>query len=319
MILVPARPPVADSCRAKGATVFRLTDIAAFTESGLALDFAYVEDAVPRDPFALPAKSVSTFPVPDGAAWDELRLTVRDAAIHAELRGSSREFGIEELGFGGADDRLWQLLCVFARLRGQTPARSTSVSDKDAITLRKQVSNLRQRLAAIFPMAGESIRAVHGAGAYRCIFKIGLDRRDGFPSPPERWDDCRFTELRDGRISIAVKSKEVFAARTISEETQRRTVIEAAERVGVRREDYDLRVLGIADRAGVPTAEGRLLLEFLRNGGKLNRRGDDKDLLRLAVRLRAWMGNEGDPFQFSPSRRLWSAVFECISMKGGTP
>ena len=94
---------------------------------------------------------------------------------------------------------------------------NTSVSDKDAITLRKQVSNLRQRLAAIFPIAGESIRSVHGTGAYRCIFKIGLDRRDGFPAPPERWDDCRLTELKDGRISISVKSKEVFAARTISE------------------------------------------------------------------------------------------------------
>ncbi|MCX6625707.1 MAG: hypothetical protein NTY38_32520, partial [Acidobacteria bacterium] len=143
------------------------------------------------------------------------------------------------------------------------------------------------RLAAIFPIAGDPIRSVHGTGAYRCIFSIGLDRRDGFPSPPERWDDCRFTEFKDGRISISVKSKEVFAARTISEETQRRNVFEAAERVGVRTEDYDLRVLGLADQAGIQTSEGRLLLEVLRRGGKLNRRGDDKDLLRLAS-ARGW-------------------------------
>lgn len=175
------------------------------------------------------------------------------------------------------------------------------------------MSNLRHRLATIFPIAGHSISSVHGTGAYRCIFKIGLDRRDGFQSTPDTWDDCRFTELRDGRISIAVKSTEVFAARTISEETQRRTAIEAAERVGVRTEDYDLRVLGLADQSGIPTSEGRLLVEFLRSGGKLNRRGDDKDLLRLAQRLRTWMDIDGAPFQFSPSRRLWSAVFECQS------
>ena len=28
-----------------------------------------------------------------------------------------------------------------------------------------------------------------------------MDRRDGLPLSPERWDDCRFTELKDGRIN----------------------------------------------------------------------------------------------------------------------
>lgn len=99
----------------------------------------------------------------------------------------------------------------------------------------------------------------------------------------------------------------------MSEKALRRTAIEAAERVGVRTEDYDLRLLGLADQSGIPTSEGRLLLEFLRNGGKLNRRGDDWDLLQLAQRLRKWMDIDGNPFQFSPSRRLWSAAFESVS------
>jgi hypothetical protein len=316
---VPARPPAGDSWRAKGAPILRLADVGTFTGSGLALDLAYLEDAVPRDVYAGPAKSISSFPVPEGTTWDELRLSVRDATILAELRGANREFGIDELGIGSADDRLWQLLSLFARLGGQTPARNTAVSDKDAMTLRKHVSNLRHLLATIFLISGEPIRAVHGTGAYRCIFQIGLDRRDGFPAPPDSWDGCRFTELKDGRISISVKSKEVFAARTISEETLRRTAIEAAQRDAFRSEDYDLRVLDLANDAGTATSEGRLLLEFLRNGGKLNRRGDDKELLKLAQRLRAWMGIDGDPFQFSPSRRLWSAVFECQSHRVTAP
>lgn len=55
------------------------------------------------------------------------------------------------------------------------------------------------------------------------------------------------------------------------------------------------------------------MLEFLRNGGKLMRRGDDKDILRLALRLRKWMGLEAEPFRFTHSRTLWSTLFEASS------
>lgn len=58
---------------------------------------------------------------------------------------------------------------------------------------------------------------------------------------------------------------------------------------------------------------GGVLLEFLRNGGKLQRRGDDKDMLRLAQRLRDWVGLEASPFHFTASRTLWSTDFECSS------
>ena len=91
----------------------------------------------------------------------------------------------------------------------------------------------------MFPIAGEPIRALHGKGAYRCLFKIGLDRRDGFPMRPERWEDCQFVELRDGRIQISVKSTEVFAARSRDEESQRLTAMEAGEREAMRSEEYD--------------------------------------------------------------------------------
>jgi len=112
-----------------------------------------------------------------------------------------------------------------------------------------------------------------------------------------------------------VKSKEVFAANTRDEETRRLTAIEAGERETLRSEEFDLRVLGLANDAGVPTAEGSVLLDLLRGGGKLYRRGDDKDILRLGERLRIWMGMDSGPFQFTPSRRLWTATFECASIR----
>lgn len=310
VILVPAW-----AAQQRREPVFRLSDIAAITEAGLTLDLDYIADAVPRDSYSAPAKSVTNFPVGEDAKWEELRMTLGERSIVAELRGQRREFTLEDLQFTGGEDRLWQVLCAFARLGGQTPARSTSVSGKDAATFRKQVSDLRQRLATVFPIAGEPIRAVHGKGAYRCLFQIGLERREGFPVRPDEWEDCSFGELQDGRIRISVKSKEVFAARTRSEETQRLTAIEAGERETVRSEEYDLRALGLANDSGIPTAEGSVLLDFLRNGGKQYRRGDDKDVLRLGQRLRTWMAMDSGPLQFTLSRRLWTAAFECGSLR----
>ncbi|MBI4905149.1 MAG: hypothetical protein HY820_16055 [Acidobacteria bacterium] len=310
VILVPARSP-----QQKPWPAFRLADITAITEGGLTLDMDYIADAVPRDSYAMPAKTVASFPVGDDARWEDLRITIGEGSIFAELRNEQREFSLDDLQFTGSDDRLWQLLRAFGRFGGETPARSTSVSGKDAATFRKQVSDLRQRLTTVFPIAGEPIRAVHGKGAYRCLFQIGLDRRDGFPVRPERWEDCQLLELRDGRIQISVKSKEVFAARSRDEESQRLTAIDAGERETVRSEEYDLRILGLATEAGIPTAEGAVLLEFLRSGGKIYRRGDDKDVLRFRQRLRAWMGMDSDPLQFIPNRRLWTAKFECATVR----
>jgi hypothetical protein len=258
---------------------------------------------------------VDSFPVPADATWAELRLVVREHTILARLRNEEQEFGFEDLGLSGTDDRLWQLLCALARLGGETPPRTRSVSAKDAATFRKQVSDLRQLLSTVFPIDGEPIRAVHGTGGYRCLFQISLDRADGFPVRPERWDECRFTELLDGRIAISVRTKEIFAARTVFEETARRTDLEAAERLGVRTEEYDLRALGLADQVGRPTGEGRVLLEFLRSGGKLTRRGDDKKVLRLEQWLRNWMRLEDEPFQFTSSRILWNALFDTSSRR----
>ena len=52
---------------------------------------------------------------------------------------------------------------------------------------------------------------------------------------------------------------------------------------------------------------------------EVRRADQQKPELRLAQRLRTWMGIDGDPFQFSPSRRLWSAVFECGSLRTAQP
>lgn len=310
VILVPSQAP-----SERKAPAFLLSDLASITDDRIAVDLNYLGDALPREGNITPAKTVASFPVPADATWADLHLVVREHTVVARLRNQEQEFGFEDLGVSGTDDRLWQLLCALARLGGETPPRTRSVSAKVAATFRKQVSDLRQRLSTVFPIDGEPIRAVHGTGGYRCLFQISLDRTDGFPVQPERWDDCRFAELPDGRIAISVRTKEVFAARTISEEAARRTDLEAAERSGVRTEEYTLHALGLADRTGSPTREGRVLVEFLRHNGKISRRGDDTSVLRLAKSLQDWTGLATEPFQFSLSRQIWSTIFECASCR----
>lgn len=293
-----------------------LSSLAEFSEAGLTFNLAYLADSLPHDRQAGAAKTIASFALPDRATWADLRVTIHEHSLRAEICGTTRDFGFDDLALSGPEDRLWQLLCLLARVGGQTPARSRSLSEKNAATFRKQVSDLRQLLSTVFPIDGEPIKAMRGTGGYRCVFQISLDRQDGFPVQPQRWDECRFTELRDGRIAISVRTKEVFAAKTRDGETQRLTAMEAGERDGLRSEIYDLRTLGLGSESGLPTAEGKVFVALLRAGGKLYRRGDDKDILHLGERLRLWMGVDSGPFQFAPSRRLWTATFECGTAAG---
>ena len=109
---------------------------------------------------------------------------------------------------------------------------------------------------------------------------------------------------------MGVKTKEVCAATGYSPAGAPSR--EAAERETRVWREYLLERLGLADGTR-PTAEGQVLLEFLRNGGKLDRRPDDMPLLRLGQRLREWTGAGDGPFSYSDRKSLWIALFECGS------
>ena len=57
------------------------------------------------------------------------------------------------------------------------------------------------------------------------------------------------------------------------------------------------------------------LIELVKGARRF--RPDARYQLRLALRRRTWMGIDTDPFQFSPSRWLWSAAFrgECVACR----
>ncbi len=85
VILVPAWAP-----QQRSEPVFRLADIAAITGAGLTLDLDYIADAVPRNSYSAPAKSVANFPVGEDARWEELRITVGERSIVARASGPAQ-------------------------------------------------------------------------------------------------------------------------------------------------------------------------------------------------------------------------------------
>ena len=90
--------------------------------------------------------------------------------------------------------------------------------------------------------------------------------------------------------------------------------LEAAERETRVWREYPLERLGLADGTR-PTAEGQVLLDFLRSGGKLERRPNDMPLLRLSQRMREWAGVADGSFSYSDRKSLWIALFHRASRR----
>jgi hypothetical protein len=99
---------------------------------------------------------------------------------------------------------------------------------------------------------------------------------------------------------VGVKAKEVFAASAHSPAGAPSR--EAAERETCVWREYPLERLGLADGTR-PTAEGQVLLEFLRNGGRLERRPDDLPLL-LPSTAPATASTNLPPHLIQPSRTV---------------
>lgn len=76
---------------------------------------------------------------------------------------------------------------------------------------------------------------------------------------------------------------------------------------------YSLEEIRLRTAAGKLTAEGGVLVNIVRSGGRLLRRGDDLAVLNLAKLLREWAGVEEQPFRFSEGTGSWTALFACSS------
>jgi len=250
-----------------------------------------------------------------------LVIEVGDTSLAVAAGGTRRELSFEESGFADlrqgdlAGDRALQTLRLFASRRGRFSPRKIAATGEEKTPFKKQVSVLRQRLKGLLPVEGEPIIFEKNSGEYRCAFGVFLESDIGFPTPAgAAWPDFRFEEAADGRLRVAVRTREIFQARTPSRGSDRPSS-EAAERETLLWREYPLERLGLTNSHGLPNPEGLALLALVRGEGRLERRADDMAVLRLGRRLREWTGLAGEPFRYDESKAVWIACFECASRR----
>jgi hypothetical protein len=249
--------------------------------------------------------------------WADLAIEVSDASLLVTAGGCRKELSLEDAGFmdrrqsEAVSDRPLYFLRLFAAQRGRVALTELPRETRNKLRAQKQISVLRARLQSLFAIAEEPIAFDKASGEYRCAFGIRMSADEGFPTPAgASWLDFRFEEVADGRLAVAVKSREKFCARQLQRDDDRGTT-EAAEREERLWREYTLVALGLAKDSGIPTPEGRALLECLRSEGRLKRSPEDMAVLKLGRWLRHWTGLEDDPIKYSESKKTWIADFEC--------
>jgi hypothetical protein len=310
VILVPSKLPRGELWRDSALPLFCLSEIAILQEDRLTLDVAYIEGAL-YEKRTGPLKTTGSFAVPDGAAWENLTIAVDETALRAVIGGARKMRSLEDCGFTrghGEGDMALQTLRLFAYHHGSFSTRDAPVANSEKTPFKKQVSVLRRQLRTLFPIEGEPIVHHKVSGRYQCTFRISLEGDPCFPTG-ESWLDYRFEELDAGRIRVSVKSTEILPAVSRSRDAGATRDVAVGE--ARRSAEYSLDRLGLADSGGVPTAEGQVLLAFLRGEGRLRRKPDDLALLRLSQYLRNLSGVANDPFQYSDRKGVWVTLFEC--------
>jgi hypothetical protein len=181
VILVPSKPPRHEQWKNSALPLFCLSQVAELGEGQLVLDLDYIEDALPRDRAASPAKTVRGISLPDGRQWQDLAVEVADGALVAFVGGIRTELSFDDCRFGARGDVALQALRLLAFHRGKFSPRSVARADGDKTPFKKQISLLRQRLKTIFPIEGEPIAYEKATGDYRCTFRLTLDSDPDFP------------------------------------------------------------------------------------------------------------------------------------------
>jgi hypothetical protein len=298
-------------------TVFDAKAITALTAGGLEVALDYIEDALPREGGSEKLTGIRSVALPDGTAWADLSIEVADTSLLVSAGAYEKEMSLEESGFAddrqgeSASDRPLQILRLFATRRGRIVLANLPGGESGKSRLQKQVSVLRSRLGSLFAIAESPIVLDKKSGEYRCAFNVRLRADEGFPTPAgASWLDFRIEELAGGRLAVGVKSKEAFRTRQV-QRGEGCSIPVTAEREARTWREYSAVVLGLANDSGIPTPEGRALLECLRSEGKLQRPPEDMAVLKLGRWLRRWTGVEDDPINYSESKGLWLAHFEC--------
>jgi hypothetical protein len=321
VIRVPGDLPDAAIWAGDVPIVLPFTALMSWDVTRLSCDRVQLELAVGKRRKAKPPAPTTSFPIPPGATWENVRIRMADLRIRVEVLGRGKELTFQKAGFeekrrGDVPDRLWNLLRLFAVHGGILPSDPSSLPRQMRTNLKQNVSKLGKRLTALLLLDGNPFKDTRVTHRYEARFKIFAEEGLRFPTPEGlRWDGVSIAEVRMGVIVVRADAADVFGIYTAPDaETKSPGRWEAAVREGTIEREYDLRSLGLADEDSNPTPTGEALLAVLRSGGKVQRANSDKAMLALGQVLGNLMQTDTSPFQFSSSQNKWSALFEATSI-----
>jgi hypothetical protein len=321
VILVPGDLPDTAIWAGDVPVVLPFTALMSWDGTCLSCDRAQLEVAVGKRKKAKPPAPTTSFPTPQGATWENVRIRMDDLRMRVEVLGRRKDLTFQKAGFeekrrGNVPDRLWILLRQFAVHGGILPSNISSLPAQVRTNLKQDVSKLGQRLAALFLLDGKPFKDTRVTHRYEARFTIFAEEGLRFPTPEDlTWDGVSIAEVRAGVILVRADAADAFGVYTApDDETKSPGRWEAAVREGTIEREYDLRSLGLADEDGKPNPTGEALLAILRGGGKVRRKNDDKAMLALGRLLGNLMQIDTPPFQFSSIQNKWSALFEATSI-----
>lgn len=324
LVLVAGYPPPPALWCGVPPPILTIPSFVTLADGALAADRAFLAAAVGGSHAAgAVMEDVASFPTPEGATWDEVRLVVREHELEVAARGKTVRYGFIEAGFEdrrrrGVPDHVWRLLRLLALRDGVLPFDAPDVARKNRDNLKNLVSVLRRRLRALLQLPGDPFKPTRRSRRYEARFTVSTSDTVLLPTPPgTRWEDVTVEEVAPDRVRFSFAA----TARTVTPGAgDDGSQWEAAERgVAVSRE-YDLVTLGLADRQGRPNAEGLALRAVLRSGGTVTRPADDPALLSLGGRLSrmAQLAGAGPPFAWSDRTGRWRALFDVTSALADT-
>jgi hypothetical protein len=312
VLLTLGGKPQCDGWHLPDFTVFDVKDVTALCERGLNVDLDYIEDALPAARGSEKLATMRGVALPEGTDWRGLRIEIAAVSLSISAGAYSKELPFEEAGFSdsrqaeAAGDRALQILRLFAQRRGCVALDALPAGAAELTRFRKQISALRTRLKALFAIDEEPIPFDKKSGEYRCAFEIRLNEDHCFPTPAgATWLRFRIEQRQNGRVAVGLSTETTFRSRAGT------AMAEVAERQEWNWREYSLDALRLAREDGSPTPEGRVLLECLTHGGRIERAADDAHVLKLGRALRDWTGLKDDPFSYGVDAHAWVAQFEC--------
>ena len=126
-------------------------------------------------------KSMVTFPLPDGAKWEDLSIIFSDShVVTVKHQGVYKRFTYSQMGMvcskSGDPTKQWNLLWAFAESLGEISWYSKYATNY----LKKQKQILSKHLRDFFQLEDDPIKWIRGKKTYRCRFTILLENVDDY-------------------------------------------------------------------------------------------------------------------------------------------